>query len=346
MEISKKHFLSAALKLGIPKEQVEALWTSLENSDKDLNSSPFSKWMFYFGALIIISAMTWLMGLSWEWFGGGAIFLISVTYAFLFTLVGTKLWKKEELKIPAGLLITIAVCMTPLAIYGLETYLKIWPEDYPENYKGFFHTIKSSWIFMELGTIFAGLVALRFFPFPFLTAPIFCAAWFFTMDIVPLLIGNESAWERSEWISLCFGIALVFIAYLIDRKKMKDYAFWGYFFGTLTFWISLTSLVWNKGEFIHFVYLLINLCMMIFSILLKRRVFMIFGAIGAMIYFGHLAYEIFENSILFPFALSFIGLLIIYLGVLYQKNSGWIERKIIGIIPLWIKNLLPFEHED
>ena len=73
---------------------------------------------------------------------------------------------------------------------------------------------------------------------------------------------------------------------------------------------------------------------------------MIFGAIGAMIYFGHLAYEIFENSILFPFALSFIGLLIIYLGVLYQKNSGWIERKIIGIIPLWIKNLLPFEHED
>lgn len=346
MEISKEHLLFAASKLGIPKKQVEALWELLENENKDSRTSSFSKWMFYFGAMIVISAMTWLMGFNWDRFGGGGIFLVSIIYALLFTFLGAKLWKKEELRIPAGLLITIAVCMTPLAIYGLETYLNIWPQDNPDNYRNFYHVVRSSWIFMELGTIVAGLIALKFFPFPFITAPIFFSAWFLTIDIIPLITGKESTWQQKEWLSLCFGFVLMVISYLIDRKKIEDYAFWGYLFGTLTFWTSLSSLSWDKGELVFFTYFMINLLMMIFSILLKRKIFMICGAFGSFIYFGHLAYEIFENSILFPFVLSFIGLSIIYLGVLYQKNIDWIERKMIQIVPAWVKSLLPFDHDN
>jgi len=345
VEISKEHLFLAASDLEIPRKQVEALWASLEQRNKNPKTSPFSKLLFYFGAMIIISAMTWLMNLSWEWFEGGAILLISIIYAFLFTLMGTVLWNKKDLKIPAGLFITIAVCMTPLAIYGLETYLKILPRDHANNYKEFFYTIKGSWIFMEMGTMLAGVIALRFFPFPFLTAPIFFSAWLFTIDILPLLTGNETTWEQKEWISMCFGFALLFISYLIDRKKTEDYAFWGYFFGTLTFWVSLSSLTWNKGEFIFFVYFMINFIMMLFSILLKRRVFMVFGAIGAFIYFSHLAYEVFENSILFTFALSFIGLAVIYLGVLYQKHTKWIEKKIVDMIPMRVRSLFPLDRD-
>lgn len=344
MEVSKEHLFLSASKVGIPKAHAEALWASLESGDENPNTSPFAKWMFYFGALIIISAMTWLMNLSWEWLGGGAIFLISVVYAILFTLMGAKLWKKEDLRIPAGLFITIAVCMTPLAIYGLETYLEIWPQEQPENYEDFFETIRSSWIFMEMGTIISGVIALRFFPFPFITAPIFFSAWFLTMDIIPLMIGNDSTWRQREWVSMCFGLVMMFIAYLIDRRKMKDYAFWGYLFGTLIFWSGLTGLLW-KGEFIFFIYFLINVFMMMFSILLKRKVLMIFGVIGAFLYFGHLAYEVFKDSILFPFVLSFIGLSIIYLGILYQRNAQWIERQVIAKVPLWIRNLLPGKYE-
>ncbi len=199
---------------------------------------------------------------------------------------------------------------------------------------------------MELGTIFAGLIALRLFPFPFLTAPIFCSAWFLTLDIIPILLGKESTFEQKQWLSLGFGLVLMFVAYLIDRQKRKDFAFWGYFFGTLAFWIALTSLNWDKGEVIYLIYFAINLLMMVFSILLKRKILMICGAFGAFIYFSHLAYEVFQNSILFPFVLSFIGLAVIYLGVLYQKNIQWIERKIFETIPTWLRNLLPSDHED
>lgn len=72
---------------------------------------------------------------------------------------------------------------------------------------------------------------------------------------------------------------------------------------------------------------------------------MILGALGSFIYFSHLAYDIFENSILFPFVLSILGLIVIYLGVMYQKNIQWIETKIKEKIPESIRQLFPFEHE-
>lgn len=346
MEISKEQFFIAADNQGIPQDRIEALWKELENKEKAPRVSAFSKMLFYFGAMIIIAAMTWLMDLAWEWFGGGGIFLISVIYAIVFIFLGAKLWERKDLKIPAGLFVTIAVCMTPLAIYGLQTYFGLWPGEQPEKYIDFFSQIKSSWILMEAGTIIAGLIALIFFPFPFITAPIFFAAWFLTMDIIPLLLGKESSWEQKEWISLCFGLILIYISYMIDRRKKEDYAFWGYLFGTLTFWGSLTGILWNKGEFFLFVYFLINFMMLVFSILLRRKVLMVFGGIGSFIYLSHLAYEIFANSILFPFVLSFIGLAIVFLGILYQKNIRWIEAKIAEIIPSGIRKLFPFEEND
>lgn len=349
MRISKEHFFSATSNLKIPEKQAEALWSSLENlenEDKGSKVSSFSKWMYYFGAMIIICAMTWWMNLSWEWFGGGGIFIIATLYALIFTLLGAKLWKKQDLRIPAGLLITIAVCMTPLAIYGLETYFKLWPQDQVKNYSDFFYVIKGNWIYMELGTIIAGIIALRFFPFPFITAPIFFAAWFFILDVIPLLLGKDNSWEEKEWLSLGFGVVLIGISYVIHRKYSADYAFWGYLFGALIFWANLSAITWDKGEFVSFIYLLINILMMIVSILLNKRIFMILGALGSFIYFGHLAYDIFEDSILFPFVMSILGLIVIYLGVMYQKNRQWIETKIKEKTPESIRQLFPFEHES
>jgi O-antigen/teichoic acid export membrane protein len=182
-------------------------------------------------------------------------------------------------------------------------------------------------------TILAGILALTFFPFPFLTAPIFFSVWFLSMDIVPFLFGKAASWEQKCWISLCFGFVMLVIGFMLDRKKRGDYAFWSYLFGTLAFWGGLNCLVWTKGEVSLFIYLIINLMMMCFSILVRRHVLMIFGAIGVFAYLSHLAYNVFEDSILFPFALSFIGLVIIYLGILYQRNFGWIEKKMYEKLP-------------
>jgi hypothetical protein len=62
-------------------------------------------------------------------------------------------------------------------------------------------------------------------------------------------------------------------------------------------------------------------------------------------YVGHLAWEIFEDSLLFPFALSAAGLAIIALGILYARNRDRIEGAMERTIPTSIRRVLPMERE-
>jgi hypothetical protein len=116
---------------------------------------------------------------------------------------------------------------------------------------------------MELGTILAGIIALQFFPFSFLTAPIF----FWSSYGLDCLL-NRSAKEKGLWVL-------------------------GYLFGTLTFWSMLTGLCFDKGPFLLFIYFVLNVLAMVLFILLRRKILMILGAFGVFIYFGHFACTIF-----------------------------------------------------
>ena len=65
-----------------------------------------------------------------------------------------------------------AVAMAPLAIYGAQAEFGLWPEPFgdPGSYGDFYEWMNASWLYMDLGTILAGAVALYFFPFPFIAA--------------------------------------------------------------------------------------------------------------------------------------------------------------------------------
>lgn len=327
MKIFKDSFIAAGIKSGISQDKLEALWKTLEGEDSSSGTTPLAKALYYLGGLIVIVAMTWFIELSWSWFGGGGIFLIALAYICLFLLLGAWCWRKKDLKIPGGLLVTMAVCIVPLAIYGLEDYFQIWPKEHPGVYRDFYSFIKESWIFMELGTIAAGLAALWFFPFPFLTVPIYFAIWFLTMDILPLFIREEEVWRIRYWTSLFYGLLLIVIGFYLDLKKKYDFGFWSYLFGVTIFWASLNALVWDKGEIVLIGFAIINLLMMALAVFLRRNVLMVFGAIGIATYLSHLAYEIFRDSIWLPFVMSFIGLSIVFFGILYQKKFGWIEKR-------------------
>jgi hypothetical protein len=126
----------------------------------------------------------------------------------------------------------------------------------------------------------------------------------------------------------------------VDRRTREDYAFWGYLFGLMAFWGGL-SLMQSSSEFNKFLYCLINLGLMLLAIFLDRRAFLVFGALGVFGYLGHLSYEVFKDSMMFPFALSVLGLLIIFLGIKYQRNREAIEAAILSLVPDGLKNLRP-----
>lgn len=340
MKVERKNLFSAAKKVGISQDATERLWRELSSQP---TSRPFdlSRVLYYSGAVLVMIAMSWFVGETWERFGGQGIFWVTLTYIATLSVLGAFLWNKRDLKTPGGLFITIAVCLIPLAVYGLQKWTGWWVTDQPGEYQNFFSWIKGGWFFMEIATLVGGCIAFYFCRFPFLTLPIFFTLWFISMDITPLIFGNkENIDDIRTKVSIAFGIVLLIVAYIIDLKSEEDVAFWPYFFGVLTFWGGL-SLLEPSSEFKRFLYLLINLGLILLSVLLQRTVFLIFGALGCLIYLSSIFYKYFSDSFGFPIYLSLIGVLVVLLGVAYHRHHAKIESWLLGVVPNDIKKWLP-----
>ena len=341
MKISKDDFKSAAYEILLNEEQAEAIWRAMEKRAASAPQFSLAHVAYYFGAMIVISAMGWFMTLGWESFGGSGIAAISFAYAIGFFFAGRALWNRRQGAVPGGLLLTLAVWMTPLIVYGIERATGVWPQGDPGAYRNYHIWVKGSWFAMEVATIMVSAVLLKFYRFPFLTFPAAFSLWYMSMDLTPTLFGKtDFTWNQRLWVSLAFGLAMLLASFAIDRRTKGDFAFWGYLFGTLAFWSGL-SLMDSGSELGKFLYCLINAGMIFLSVLLKRRVFIVFGALGVFGYLAHLSDVLFKDSWLFPFALSAIGLLIIYLGVQFQRRQAAIERAVMRLIPESVRSLLP-----
>lgn len=291
----------------------------------------FTNVLYYLGGLIAIGAMTLFMNLGWESFGGWGIFFISLAYAG----VGLKLAGSFQHKghaIPAGICATFAVALTPLAIYGLQQALGLWPDG--SVYRDYHHYIKWHWLFMEFGTLAVGLVVAWRYKYPFLMMPIAVTLWYMSMDVAVMIMGDDYDFQFRAVVSMHFGLLMIFTAFWVDVRSQGrvDYAFWLYLFGVMAFWFGMT---WqdSDSELSKFLYFCVNLAMIGVGVVLVRRVFVVFGAIGSCLYLGHLAWEVFEDSWLFPITLTAIGLLIIFLGVLWQKHEKALADKARSLLP-------------
>ncbi len=305
MEISKRDIEWAAAQGLISAAQVDPFWTALENRAGSRARFDLPHLAYYFGALVVMSAMGWFVTRAWERFGGAGLLLIAIIYALGFS-IATGIWLQQD----------------------------------PGAYRNYYEWVKGGWFFMEVGTILAGLVVLWFVRFPFLTFPVAFALWFMSMDLTPLIYGRlDFTWNQRSWVSLWFGLAFLVLAFLVDRRTRDDYAFWGYLFGALAFWGGL-SLMESESELGKLVYCLINVALVLVSVLLDRRVFMVFGALGIFGYLGHLAYTVFKDSLLFPLALSALGLAVIWLGVKYQRNRASIEATLFSVVPAGLQRLM------
>jgi len=117
----------------------------------------------------------------------------------------------------------------------------------------------------------------------------------------------------------------VLVGYGLERThrrpgvpRTEDFAFWCYLFGLLAFWCGMTFMD-SDSELGRVVYALINVGLVGIGVKMRRAVFVVFGVLGVHVYLGHLAYEVFKDSVLFPFALALLGLSVILVTVLAQK---------------------------
>jgi hypothetical protein len=273
--------------------------------------------LYYAGALLVIGAMGLFATAAFDGLGGWALAAIAIIYATGFLWLGNVLWAKPNTRIPGGLCVAVAVSMTPLAIYGIQDALGLWAVGKPGGYHEFYPLINGSWVYMEVGAVIAALIAHGRMP-----------DW-------------ELDWELRLTVSKIFGLGLIAVAWAIDLKwsARGDFAFWLHLFGALTLWGAVTS--GEGGEFSKAVYCAFNIAFIAFGLFLDRRIYAVFDAIGLAIYLGHLAFDVFKDALVFSFALSAIGLAVIFAGVFAERRRRALNTLFDAYLPEVLRALRP-----
>jgi hypothetical protein len=111
------------------------------------------------------------------------------------------------------------------------------------------------------------------------------------------------------------------------NENKQDYAYWLYLFGVMTFWSGL-SFQCSTSELNKFIYCLINVVLIFTGVILNRRVFSVFGALGVFSYLTYLSVSVFSDSFGFPIALVFLGILI----MLAASRWSRVEKKLMLLL--------------
>jgi len=335
----KKEILTQAVSKGIITDEqyhkIIALDSEVESplgeKKKGLN---YIMAFYYFGALIIIFAFTYFLVSQWNNLPTGGILAIALAFQVVCFGVGLYLRKKLNYKVAGGLLVTVAVAITPLVVYSFEKMFGIWPAEpgrHGVRYSDYWRLIKPCWVYIEGITLIVAFVTLRWVRFSFLAAVIGHTAWFLSMDLVEIILGSpnygEAFWETRKWVSIIIGAAMIGAGRLFNRKTEENYSLWLFIYGALIF-TTATAFTWLNNELNALLVLITHIMLVVMSIRWQRTSLMVFGALGIYIYLSHLAWVIFKNSPFFPIALALIGLLMILGTVSFQRN----KEKFIGFI--------------
>ena len=306
---------------------------------------------YYFGALVVMLAFTWLLFDWYDRYGGIALMALASSYAVLFVLGGDWLWKQRGLRIPAGLLFTLAVCMVPIGVLGFQDYMGWFPVGNAfeiENEAArlaFLRQLQTYQAWIAAATVLVGVGAITLRRFAFMAVPPvlgFTACWALMVEI---LNGGDAGDQVMSTHLMLAGFFVMAVGFVVDRRTKEDFAFWLYGLGLAHFWFGMIGRLFSApgepGELAWGIFAFVNLLLFDISILLQRKVFMVGGAVGIMAYLGHLGFETFENVLLFPFALTFVGLAIMGAAVLYRKNEAKLEQLVMSLLPAGFKKWLP-----
>ncbi len=323
----------------ITAKQAELLWQFLASDSQHIPRFQAGHVLYYLGGFISILAVTLLIGESWSSLVGLPLLLLSIVF-FVIGILLTNFFRNKNLVLPAGIMAAFSLVVVPLIVYNTQFLLHFLPKNFSE-YQNFYYRINLYWLPMEITSLFVGSLLYFHYRFNFILFPLSMLLWYMSMDLYQLLfkLNDFNLFDRS-WFSLLFSLIELSFLIRIDYtlpKESQDKLFWLYVFSVITFWSSLSCIFINNNstaKSMHFSYLLVNLLMLCVGVVLQRRVFAIFAALGIYFYLSYLA----NGSILFPFALIAVGLIIIFIAVKWNKIELRLIVKYNRFLPKRFRN--------
>jgi hypothetical protein len=174
---------------------------------------------------------------------------------------------------------------------------------------------------------------------PYMVMPLAVTVWYMSMDAANALM-QRFDWQLTRDMSLVFGIATCALSMWVDVRSRRstdpdarqDFAFWLYLLGVIMLWGGL-SLRESNSEWGRLAYCLINLALVFGGAAIGRRVFTVLGALGVAGSLGYVAHRVFQDSLLFPFALTLLGLGFLAPGVWWQRHEAAIHARLSRLVP-------------
>lgn len=346
MRIERADLQAAADEGLIEPARVEPLHGFLRNRQPERARFTPAHVLYYLGGLLAIAAMALFMRVGWELLGGWGLFGLALCYGAGGVMLLRYWLYRCRLRVPAGLAGAFVVALVPLAVFGLQAALGYWPGgleyDDPDR---LFHWRR---LYMGLASLVVGLVLFYRYRLPFLLAPVAVTLWLLSMNLAVLLLPAipDAPWRGELWwlrqfVSLWCGLAMLLTAFWVDlrTRTREDPAFWLYLIGALVFWGGFT-LLQTDNAWSLLVYAGVNILLIAVGAVLARRVFAVFGGLGLAYYIGHLAFEVFDDSLWFAIALTVIGLALVLLGIAWQRHEAAIGAVLRRPLPAAVRALI------
>jgi hypothetical protein len=286
--------------------------------------------LWYFGAVVAIAATGFFVGLGWERRGATFMFIASVAFLVAYAAASVLLLRRGWFT-PGGLFAAMAVSVVPLVVYAFERLTGWWPMDQPRAFEAFHQEILASWVAMELITIAVGIAVLVYVRFPLILAPVAWAVWYLSMDLAPLFFGEDVTIDERIAISVVVGLLMIGAGLALDWRRQRRIAFWAHLFGLLTllgtmFWLTdqhNDRTTWTLITVLSFATALA-------SIPLQRTTYVVFGGLGLLATTCYWTYEVFQDSLAFPFVVAAAGVAFMGLGLVVKRYGAQWHRTVLA----------------
>ncbi len=284
------------------------------------------------GAAAVVFAFGWFIVDRWDALGPAGVLGVSLLYAGIFILT-SRVVGRLGFRTASALAVLLAVAMTPVAAWSVLELGGLWyepgiPRDFPYFAQAdVLETLR--WIPIDLAAALAALVALRRVHFAVLALPVAIALplvvghampLFFDPDIVPVMVG---------WMAFVSAVALVACGYWVDRhpRDDEDYARWVYLVGLCTLAFALLA-EWDAMGYLRHGLPVLAVGLFALSLLLRRPIFVVFGALGVFCYLAYLAFDVFRTALSFPIVLATFGASVIVIAVWLQRRYPALARRV------------------
>jgi drug/metabolite transporter (DMT)-like permease len=278
------------------------------------------------GALLVVFAGGWFLAQRWLSLGPAGVLGVVLFYAVLAGAASVWL-ERRDFREAAGLAAMVAVSLTPVVVWALESLTGLWPaETWGQPYYPSYPPAEASrWLVAELATILAALIVLRKRPWWVVVFPIAVSLFGLAMHL-PRAIGIDLTPILEKWIWLTSALVVCAIADATDRRVPRqagpgrgDMAFPLWTVGLVALALALLSFWPTAGAWRHATPAL-GVGAIVLSLMIGRKTHLVFGVVLIFMYLMYLAGEVFRSTAYFPVALAALGGLMLFATVWMQRR--------------------------